>query len=98
MSGLPAPIAIDLARVSGTVVDIPLGNGAYIIVPEGTESDYTTSTGDELVATVTDGGTVDGAVFRPGIKSVSVGSTDITVTNRLTGTSAVFTVTITPAR
>lgn len=88
---IPAPIAIDASAVAGTVVDIPLDNSAYIIVPDGTETDYRASVAGSSVNFVA-GSNENGLVMRPGLKAEVAGDSTIELINTKNGAVTQFTV------
>lgn len=88
---LPAPIAIDVETVSGTRVEIPLGNAAYIVVPDGTEADYEARIVGSSVS-FTPGSVTDDLVLRPGLMTHARGASTVALTNTNDGTVTQFTV------
>lgn len=88
---LPAPIAIDVATVAGTRVEIPLGNAAYIMVADGSEADYEARIVGSSVS-FTPGSVTDDLVLRPGLMTHARGASTVTLTNTNDGTVTQFTV------
>lgn len=88
---LPAPIAIDVTRVAGSRVEIPLGNAAYIVVPDGGEADYAAHITGSSVSFTT-GSVADDLVMRPGLMTHSPGDSTVALTNTKDGTVTQFTV------
>ena len=90
-ASIPAPIAIDAATVAGTTVTIPLDNSAYIIVPDGTETDYRARVNGEAVTFVA-GSSDNGLVLRPGLTAQQVGDSRVELVNAKDGAITLFTV------
>jgi hypothetical protein len=88
---LPAPIAIEVASIAGTRVDIPLGNSAYIVVADGSEADYQARITGTSVS-FTPGSVTDDLVMRPGLTTHTRGDSTVALTNTHDGTVTQFTV------
>jgi hypothetical protein len=88
---LPAPIAIDVTSVAGTRVEIPLGNAAYIVVPDGSEADYEANIAGSSVSFTAGSVTAD-LVMRPGLTTHAHGDSRVILTNTNDGAVTQFTV------
>ena len=89
-----APIIVDTADLNGTTVDLPLNNVMDIVVPADTEADWTASVADPSILEFVAGGSDGSATFNPGIKPLKAGSTEVTLTNSVTGDTVTFTVNV----
>lgn len=92
---LPAPIAIDLDSAQGKTIEIPSGNSAYVVVPSGTEAEWSGFVADPHIALFSSGSIKDGLVLRPGLKALATGNTTMTMTRTDTGTTSTFTIHVT---
>jgi hypothetical protein len=90
-----SPIQIPVAEANGNTYDIPMNSMGYLNVPEGTEADWTAEFATAGVVEFTEGGTDGSATFVPGLTPVAEGSTDVTLTNSVSGETVTFTVNVT---
>ncbi|MBS1908023.1 MAG: hypothetical protein JST33_16000 [Actinobacteria bacterium] len=89
------PIMADLGTVDGTTITVPLDN---VIVLTGDKTDFKSWTAqieDPTVVSFTPGKDDGSAQFNPGLQPISTGTTKVTLDNSVSGTHAVFTVTVT---
>jgi hypothetical protein len=94
-SDVVSPIQIPVADSNGKTYDIPMNSMGYLNVPEGTEADWTAEFATAGVVEFTEGGTDGSATFVPGLTPVAEGSTDVTLTNSVSGETVTFTVNVT---
>jgi hypothetical protein len=94
-SDVVSPIQIPVVDANGKTYDIPMNSMGYLNVAEGTEANWTASFSMSGVVEFTEGGTDGSATFVPGLTPVSEGTTDVTLTDSMTGESVTFTVNVT---
>lgn len=94
-SDVVSPIQIPVAEANGKTYDIPMNSMGYLNVAEATEGDWTASFSKSGVVEFTAGGTDGDATFVPGLTPVAEGTTEVTLTDSVTGETVMFTVNVT---
>jgi hypothetical protein len=94
-SDVVSPIQIPVADSNGKTYDIPMNTTGYLNVADGTEADWTAEFATAGVVEFTEGGTDGSATFVPGLTPVAEGSTEVTLTNSVSGETVTFTVNVT---
>ncbi len=94
-SNVVSPIQIPVAEANGKTYDIPMNSMGYLNVAEATEGDWTASFSKSGVVEFTEGGTDGDATFVPGLTPVAEGTTEVTLTDSVTGETVTFTVNVT---
>jgi hypothetical protein len=90
-----SPIQIPVAEANGNTYDIPMNSMGYLNVADGSEADWTAEFSKAGVVEFTEGGTDGSATFVPGLTPVAEGTTDVTLTNSVSGETVTFTVNVT---
>lgn len=91
-----SPTQIPVVEANGQTYGIPMNSTGYLNVPEGTEADWSAEFSTPGVVEFTEGGTDGSATFVPGLTPVAEGTTDVTLTNSVSGETVTFTVNVTP--
>ena len=94
-SNVVSPVQIPVAEANGKTYDIPMNSMGYLNVAEATEGDWTASFSKSGVVEFTEGGTDGDATFVPGLTPVAEGTTEVTLTDSVTGDTVTFTVNVT---
>ena len=94
-SNVVSPIQIPVAEANGQTYDIPLNATGYLNVADGTEADWTAEFSKAGVVEFTEGGPEGDATLVPGLTPVSEGTTEVTLTNPVSGETVTFTVNVT---
>ncbi len=94
-SNVVSPVQIPVAEANGKTYDIPMNSMGYLNVAEATEGDWTASFSKSGVVEFTEGGTDGDATFVPGLTPVAEGTTEVTLTDSVTGETVTFTVNVT---
>jgi len=94
-SDVVSPIQIPVVDANGKTYDIPMNSMGYLNVAEGTEGDWTAEFSKSGIVEFTAGGTDGGATFVPGLTPVAEGTTEVTLTDSMTGEAVTFTVNVT---
>jgi len=89
---LPAPVIVDVSKVGGTTVSVPLGNVIDVNVG-GDVTKWSADVANPDIASFTKGRKDGSAEFNPGFEPVAAGSTGVTMTDGATKVS--FTITVT---
>lgn len=90
-----APITREAGDLQGQTVDLQVGQALNITTGDLAVDGYTGEVADPAVAEFVAGGEEGDAVMNPGIMALSVGSTDVTMTNTDAGIEALtFTVVV----
>lgn len=90
-----SPIQIPVAEANGKTYDIPMNSMGYLNVADGSEADWSAEFSTAGVVEFTEGGTDGSATFVPGLTPVAEGTTDVTLTNSVSGETVAFTVNVT---
>ncbi len=93
MDQMLAPTTVAPADLEGADVRVIRGTSLVLAVPDGSEAEWTGTTGDVAIAEFSAGGPSEGAVFRPGFVVREIGETDATVTGP-DGRTIAFTITV----
>ena len=75
-----APTVASSEDLDGKEATVKIGTSLVVAVPDGTEAEWTGSTGDVAIADFSPGGPSEGSVFRPGFLPHAVGKTPATLT------------------
>ncbi len=75
-----APTVISPDDLDGKDATVKIGTSLVLTVPDGTEAEWTGTTGDVAIAEFSPGGPSEGSVFHPGFLPRTVGSTPATLT------------------
>ena len=94
-SNVVSPIQIPVTEANGKTYDIPMNSMGYLNVAEATEGDWAASFSKSGVVEFTKGGTDGDATFVPGLTPVAEGTTEVTLTDSVTGETVTFTVNVT---
>ena len=94
-SNVVSPIQIPVAEANGKTYDIPMNSTGYLNVAEDTEGDWTASFSKSGIVEFTEGGTDGDATFVPGLTPVAEGTTEVPLTDSVSGESVTFTVNVT---
>lgn len=94
-SQIIGPVIADLNTIDGTTVNVAKGRMVDLTGDDETFADWTAEIADPSIVSFT-AGKVDGdAEFNPGLTAEKVGSTEVTMTNSVSGESVTFTVKVT---
>lgn len=77
---IPAPVTVELDELEGRTVDVPLGSLLNIAVGELDVTSVSGVVGDPQVAEFVPGFDDGSAQFNPGVRPLSVGQTEVTLT------------------
>lgn len=92
---LPAPIIVTPDEAQGTTVEVPSGSTLVIDV-EGEVTDWTGESDDDHVVEFVPGRDDGDATFNPGFEPHGEGTTEVSITDGVTGETYEFAVTVTP--
>ncbi|MBN9178149.1 MAG: hypothetical protein J0I43_12390 [Microbacterium sp.] len=92
---LAAPVIADLTKIDGTTVTVPVGGVVDLVGDDETFTDWTADIDDPEVVSFTAGKKDASASFNPGLTALSVGDSDVTLTNGSTGQKVEFEVEVT---
>lgn len=91
-----APVTMDVGDLQGETVELIVGQVLNINTGDLATDSYSGTVADTAVAEFTAGYTDGGATFNPGVKALSVGSTEVVLSNSDGGIEDVtFTVAVT---
>jgi hypothetical protein len=88
------PVIADLGELDGTTVDVGVGGTIDLTGDDETFTDWTATIDDPSVVSFTPGRDDGSAQFNPGLQATAVGTTDVTLTNSVSGESVTFTVVV----
>ena len=100
-TGTPTPIAdtsvvapeiVTPSEANGKTLDVVVGQGIDVDVPDQDEANWTATVTDPAVLVFMPGGTQGGAVTNPGFQVITSGTSEVTMTNGKTGETVTFTV------
>lgn len=89
-----APKIVTPEEVNGKTIDVIVGQGIDINVPDGDEANWTATVSDPAVLTFMQGGTQGSAITNPGFQVIASGTSDVTMTNGKTGDTISFSVNV----
>jgi hypothetical protein len=95
-SALP-PVIVELDTVDGTTVEVPEGGSVDLTGDDETFTMWTAEIEDPEVVEFVPGREDGSAQFNPGLTAISVGETEVTLDNDVTGDSVTFTVEVVPS-
>lgn len=95
-SALP-PVIVELDTVDGTTVEVPEGGSVDLTGDDETFTMWTADIEDPEVVEFVPGREDGSAQFNPGLTAKSVGETEVTLDNDVSGDSVTFTVEVVPA-
>jgi hypothetical protein len=93
-SQLVGPVVVDVAMLDGTTVEVNVDQVVDITTGDLDPADFTGKVADSKIAKFTAGGPDGSATFNPGVTGLSMGSTDVELTNTKTGDVITFTVVV----
>lgn len=76
-----APVTVDVAKLQGTTVKVPLDSALNINTGDLSVTSYSGKVAKPSIATFVAGRKSQGAEFNPGLKPLAVGETQVTLTN-----------------
>jgi len=74
------PTLVSPGELDGRDVTVIVGTSLVVAAPDGTDAEWTGTTGDRTIAEFSAGGASEGATFHPGYIARATGTTDATLT------------------